>query len=53
MALLVRSLKPTQRENDIISFVTMEEWRDVDPKSGLISPFSLLQVHEAVVYCSR
>lgn len=39
---LVRSLKPTQRENDIISFVTMEEWRDVEPKSGLISPFSLL-----------
>ncbi|CAO3651089.1 unnamed protein product [Mucor fragilis] len=37
----VRSLKPTQRENDIISFVTMEEWRDVEPKSGLISPFSL------------
>lgn len=40
--LLVRSLKPTQREHDIISFVTMEEWRDVEPKSGLISPFSLL-----------
>ncbi|KAG2215552.1 hypothetical protein INT46_000358, partial [Mucor plumbeus] len=37
----VRNLKPTQRENDIISFITMEEWRDVEPKSGLISPFSL------------
>ncbi|KAI8647142.1 thioredoxin-like protein [Parasitella parasitica] len=37
----VRSLKPTQRENEIVSFVTMEEWRQVDPKSGLISPFSL------------
>ncbi|CEP11409.1 hypothetical protein [Parasitella parasitica] len=37
----VRTLKPPQRENDIVSFVTMEEWREVDPKSGLISPFSL------------
>ncbi|GAN05043.1 hypothetical protein MAM1_0080d04512 [Mucor ambiguus] len=46
----VRSLKPTQRENDIISFVTMEEWRDVEPKSGLISPFSLLQRKDGWIY---
>ncbi|KAI9358772.1 thioredoxin-like protein [Pilaira anomala] len=37
----VRVLKPTQKENDIVSFVTMEEWREVEPKSNLISPFSL------------
>ncbi|KAG2232746.1 hypothetical protein INT48_001100 [Thamnidium elegans] len=37
----VRVLKPTQKENDIVAFVTEERWRDVEPKSNLISPFSL------------
>jgi hypothetical protein len=42
MYLLVRVMKPTQKENDIVSFITLEQWREVEPKSGLISPFSLL-----------
>lgn len=37
----VRLVKNTQRENDIVSFVTLEEWREVDPQSGFIAPFSL------------
>lgn len=39
---VVRLVKNTQRENDIVSFVTLEEWREVDPQSGFIAPFSLL-----------
>lgn len=40
--MIVRVLNPTQKENDIVAFVTEERWRDVEPKSNLISPFSLL-----------
>lgn len=39
---LVRVMPHPKSENDIVSFVTMEEWRDLSPKSGFMSPFSLL-----------
>ncbi|CAO3617601.1 unnamed protein product [Mucor hiemalis] len=37
----VRIVKNIQKENDIVSFVTLEEWREVEPQSGFIAPFSL------------
>ncbi|KAI8975434.1 thioredoxin-like protein [Mycotypha africana] len=37
----VRQVQSTRTDNDIISFVTLEQWRDVKPKNGLLSPFSL------------
>ncbi|KAI8982529.1 thioredoxin-like protein [Pilobolus umbonatus] len=37
----VRVLNSIQRENDIIGYVTLEEWKQDKPKSGFISPFGL------------
>lgn len=42
VCLLVRVMPHPKSENDIVSFVTMEEWREVSPKAGFMSPFSLL-----------
>ncbi|KAI7899236.1 thioredoxin-like protein [Cokeromyces recurvatus] len=36
----VRIVKRIQRDADIVNFITFEEWRNVDPKSSLMSPFS-------------
>ncbi|KAG1462155.1 hypothetical protein G6F46_004141 [Rhizopus delemar] len=37
----VRVLTSIKTVNDIVGFVTLENWHQVDPKSGFLSPFSL------------
>ncbi|KAI9266007.1 thioredoxin-like protein [Sporodiniella umbellata] len=37
----VRPLPVLKTVSDVVSFVTLEKWQEVSPKSGLVSPFSL------------
>ncbi|RCI03354.1 thioredoxin- transmembrane protein 4, partial [Rhizopus stolonifer] len=37
----VRPLASLKSVNDVVSFVTLENWRQVEAKSGFVSPFSL------------
>ncbi|CEG68093.1 hypothetical protein RMATCC62417_04415 [Rhizopus microsporus] len=37
----VRSLPSIKTVSDVVGFITLEQWRQIDPKSGIVSPFSL------------